>query len=83
MKKFVIGIAVLSLLLISGLFVAKSTEEMYKPVVALLEEAADTALTGSFAEAKARAEEAKKLWDKYKKATTCGRSCANKLRTLQ
>ena len=69
MKKFVIGIAVLSLLLISGLFVAKSTEEMYKPVVALLEEAADTALTGSFAEAKARAEEAKKLWDKYKKAT--------------
>lgn len=69
MKKFIIGIAVLSLLLLSGLWAAKATEEMYKPVIALLEEASNTALNGNFEAAKSQAEEAKKLWDKQKNAT--------------
>lgn len=69
MKKFLIGITVLSLLLLSGLLVAKATKEIYKPVIALLEEATDTALTGNFETAKLRAEEAKKLWDKQKYVT--------------
>ncbi len=69
MKKFVIGIFVLSLLWITGLWVAKTTEEMYAPVISLLEEAADTALIGNLEAAKAQAAEARKLWDKQKKAT--------------
>ena len=69
MKKFIIGIAVLSLLLLSGLLVAKVTEEMYRPIIALLEEATATALDGNFQVAKFQAEEAKKLWNKKKNAT--------------
>lgn len=69
MKKFIIGITVLSLLLSGGLLVAKATEEMYSPVIALLEEARDAALNGAFETAKSRAEEAKRLWDKQKNAT--------------
>lgn len=69
MKKFVIGIAVLSLLLIAGLLVAKSTEEMYKPIISLLDDAANTALTGDFEDAKQQAQNAKHLWDQRKNAT--------------
>lgn len=69
MKKFVIGISVLSLLLIAGLLAAKLTEEMYRPMISLLEEAADNALAGNFENAKQQAAKAKKLWDKRKKAT--------------
>jgi hypothetical protein len=69
MKKFVIGISVLSLLLIAGLLAAKLTEEMYRPMISLLEEAADDALAGNFENAKQQAVKAKKLWDKRKKAT--------------
>ncbi len=69
MKKFVIGLAVLSLLLISGLLVAKATENMYKPIISLLDEATDAALSGNFEAAKSSAAEAKKQWDTRKKAT--------------
>ena len=69
MKKFVIGITVLSLLLIAGLLVAKSTEEMYKPIISLLDDAANTALTGDFEDAKQQAQNAKQLWDQQKNAT--------------
>lgn len=69
MKKFVIGITVLSLLLIAGLLVAKSTEEMYKPIISLLDDAANTALTGDFEDAKQQAQNAKHLWDQRKNAT--------------
>ena len=69
MKKFVIGISVLSLLLIAGLLAAKLTEEMYRPMISLLEEAADVALAGNFENAKQQAAKAKKLWDRRKKAT--------------
>lgn len=69
MKRFIIGLVVLSSLLIIGLLVARSTEKMYAPVVSLLEEAADTALNGDFAVAKSRSEEAKRLWDQCKKMT--------------
>ena len=69
MKKFIIGITVLSLLLLSGLFISMTTNEMYKPIVALLEKASNTALNGNFETAKSQAEEAKKLWDKRKNVT--------------
>lgn len=69
MKKFIIGITVLSLLLIAGLLVAKSTEEMYKPIISLLDDAANTALTGDFEDAKQQAQNAKHLWDQRKNAT--------------
>ena len=69
MRKFIIGITVLSLLLIAGLFVANATEEMYAPIIDLLEDGAQNALSGSFQIAKAQAEKAKVLWDKQKNAT--------------
>lgn len=69
MKKFVIGISVLSLLWIGGLWVAKTTEAIYTPVISFLEEAADTALAGDFESAKAQAREARKLWNDQKKST--------------
>ena len=69
MKKFVIGISVLSLLLIAGLLVANATEKIYTPVISLLEKATDTALTGNFETARLYAEEAKNLWEKRKNAT--------------
>ena len=69
MQKFVIGISVLLLLLVAGLLVAKVTEEMYTPVISLLEKAADNALAGNFENAKQQSAEAKKLWDKQKRAT--------------
>jgi hypothetical protein len=69
MKKFVIGISVLSLLLIAGLLVANATEKIYTPVISLLEKATDTALTGNFETARQYAEEAKNLWEKRKNAT--------------
>ena len=69
MRKFIIGITVLSLLLIAGLFVANATEEMYAHIIDLLKDGAQNALSGSFQIAKAQAEKAKVLWDKQKNAT--------------
>ena len=69
MKRFLIGLLTLSLLFAIGLFVAFSTEQMYQPVVTLLEKAANTALSGSFEEAVTQAEKAKALWEKYKEKT--------------
>ena len=69
MRKFIIGIIVLSLLLATGLMVTMVTENMYAPIITLLEDATEYALSGSFADAKAKAEEAKTLWDKHKNAT--------------
>jgi hypothetical protein len=69
MRKFIIGITVLSILLLSGLLVAKATKEMYRPIINLLEEAADAALAGNFEIAKQQADKAKQLWDTQKNAT--------------
>ena len=69
MKRFLIGVTVLVFLLAISLFVAISAENMYKPVIRLLEEASGIALSGDFAVAKSRAEQAQRLWDKNKNAT--------------
>ncbi len=69
MKRFIIGLITLSLLLAIGLFVATATGRAYTPVIALLEQAADTALNGSFEDAVSKAQEAKDLWDKHKGKT--------------
>ena len=69
MKKFIVGMIVLSLLLAVGLMVATVTENMYAPVITLLEDATQYALAGSFADAKAKAANAKALWDQCKNAT--------------
>jgi len=68
-KRFLIGLSTLSLLFAIGLFVAISTDRMYQPVVDLLEEAADSALSGSFEDAISKTENAKALWDKQKAKT--------------
>jgi len=52
MKRFLIGLTVLVFLLAISLFVAISAENMYKPVIRLLEEASGIALSGDFAVAK-------------------------------
>ena len=69
MTRFIIGILTLTLLFSVGLFVALTTDQMYRPVIGLLEKAADTALSGSFEEAVTQAETAKDLWDKMKNKT--------------
>ncbi len=69
MTRFIIGLITLSLLLAIGLFVATATGRAYTPVIALLEQAADTALNGSFEDAVSKAQEAKNLWDKHKGKT--------------
>ena len=69
MTRFIIGILTLTLLFSVGLFVALTTDQMYRPVIGLLEKAADTALSGSFKEAVTQAKAAKDLWDKMKNKT--------------
>lgn len=69
MKRFLIGVTVLALLLGVSLFVAFHTENMYKPMIRLLQEAERIAMDGDFAVAKSRAEEARKLWDRHKNTT--------------
>ena len=69
MKRFIIGLITLSLLFAIGLFVAFTTDRMYAPVIDLLEQAADTALNGSFEDAVSKAQEAKYIWQKHKEKT--------------
>lgn len=69
MKRFIIGLVTLSFLFAIGLFVATATDRAYEPVIDLLEQAADTALSGSFEDAVSQAQKAKDLWDKHKGKT--------------
>ncbi|MBQ3000593.1 MAG: DUF4363 family protein [Oscillospiraceae bacterium] len=69
MKRFIIGLVTLTLLFSVGLFVSTATDKAYEPVVTLLEQAADTALSGSFEDAVLQAQKAKELWEKHKEKT--------------
>ena len=69
MKRLYIGVCVLLILLLLGLFISLATEYMYTPVSQLLEEATQAALSDNFAFATQKMEEAKKLWEHYKAAT--------------
>lgn len=65
MRRFVIGIIVLSVLLGSGIAVSLLFRHGHQPAAALLEEAASAALSGEHALARERFQQARHRWEQY------------------
>lgn len=69
MKRLWFGVGLLAVMLGLGLFSSWSMEKLQNPVSEALEQAAETALTGDFQEARQQAENAFSLWEKNWPAT--------------
>lgn len=66
MKRMWIGVALLAVLLVSGLLAAEFMEKAHGPIASDLEQAADAALEGSWGRAEALTARARKSWDKHR-----------------
>lgn len=65
MKRIWLGIAVLGVFLILGLWCSHAMDRLHAPLVQKLEQAAQTALSGDLQTGAALAQEAKKSWDAH------------------
>ena len=68
MKKFWLGIVILTVLLTGGLLNAWGMEKSHSHIASLLTQAADLALSGDIAKGSEKAAEAETHWKKYRNA---------------